>query len=1777
MIDHDDARALAAAALDFDLSVEDDQRLLAHMIGCEECRAFAEALDVDARAIGGLVSEDAPAGLRARILDAVPAAAAAEPAPDLFVAAMPRPPRPHGAFGSIPRRYRGPLAISAAATIAVALIGGTLVWRPSLSGAPIAGGASASPIGPVGSGAPGSSRDPASPVPTVEPGSRLAASPWTQVADLTADDAATGVVGVASGFVLRMLDGTPANEAAKRLTVQPPIAFRIDPDADGKTVRITPTEPLTPGAAYRFSLAAADGHEVGTWAFQAHRPLRVIGTVPGDQESGVPRDTGIEVAFDQDGVVDAESHVSISPSVDGRFEQHGRTLAFVPASPLSPATIYTVTVSPGVAVGATDQRLEEGFTFRFETAADGPAGGSPTFQFSDELFESSTSDRPIVALWAFQSNEDEENPVPPPTSAPLEIYRIDGLDAAIDAYRDIRAFPRWSRHTSTSLISTTGLTQVLTLDARLQDSDGVLWTELPERLSAGWYLIHLPSPTRPIQAMLQVTDIASYLVVSDTKTLVWVNDLATRAALPGAAIAASGTDLGRTGADGTLVTTTLAALRPEPQGTCALPCVALITVRDGDRSAFVPASEPSDAEGKDIGWGQGQDDSLRYWHAFYTDRSLYRSTDTVNAWGVVRDRDSGNVPDEVTIALTADDVDGGAGPALVTKTVKPNATGAFTSSIAIDALPMGSYGLEMRAGDRVIASTEFQVDRILKPAYRLDVTTGRRVYVVGDTIRVTAHATFYEGTPVPGIALRTDGVIDGTFTTDQTGTASRRTTARIRDRGEDELGPEVQSISVAPAGAEEGEITASSREVVVFPSLWTIGGTATNRDGRVRVNATLSRIARDRLERQVAAGEDPWSLDPAGAPIPGRTVSLTFSDIITNRQPTGTRYDFIERKVVPTYGYSTSEHVVETIRVKTDSKGRFTASIPAADGHAYRVRATVKDTDGHTARWIESVGDPGDEESTDRGPMLTLTDDPDATDRTFGVGDVIDLQMTDPTAAGEGASDRYLFTTAQRGLREVVVQDSSRFRTTFGRSAPPGLRIDAVRFNGSRYSATTTFQASFRTSDRALTVNLSTDRARYAPGADARLEVTTRDRSGDPVAATVVLRAVDEKLTTLGGAVAADPLADLYGFVDAGIRVVYRSHHPPRGGPFEGGDTTGGGRDDFRDTILFRSVETGADGHASVTMRLSDDLTSWRVSASAIGARLSAGEGSILVPVGLPFFVDATIAPEYLVSDRPEIGLRAFGSALDPTSRVRFGVDSDSLGLHVSGLTADAFETKHVRLPALALGRHVVTITARTGTGASARVDRLTRTFTVIGSRLERTRTTYRELTGPSHIEGGGGLTEVTVSDAGVGRYAPLTIGIADTGSARLENALAASLAGSLAQSRFAASGTGVDPFDGDAYQTPDGGLSLVPYASSDVEASVLAALVGPQGFDTAGLRSYLATVAGDPKETRERRNFALAGLAGLRASVLPELRGAAADPDLTIRERLLLGIGAAALGDATTAHAIAAVLTEGYGEAIGDQARLRVGSHVADTSQATALMAMLAAANDDPLAPRFWAYVEANPDEDATYALHAAGFAQAMETHAPATPASFAYVVDRERHVVHLDPGATFRLIVTEQQVATLTLEPLEGDIAIVTSWQEPVVVESLERDPDITIERLVEPAGAIGSDDLVRVTLDVSVDASAPAGCHPVVETVPSGLVAVGNLQGWITDEEGETQQRAMSLPYRRSGQRLEFCYSGAPLWYVARVVTRGTYTWEPAIVASRTGPDRAAWTASASIEIR
>ena len=178
--------------------------------------------------------------------------------------------------------------------------------------------------------------------------------------------------------------------------------------------------------------------------------------------------------------------------------------------------------------------------------------------------------------------------------------------------------------------------------------------------------------------------------------------------------------------------------------------------------------------------------------------------------------------------------------------------------------------------------------------------------------------------------------------------------------------------------------------------------------------------------------------------------------------------------------------------------------------------------------------------------------------------------------------DRFLYIVAQRGLRSAAVSTSPSSSAPSRPRTRPRIFVMGVRFTGSTYAPKAAAWADFDTTERELAVTVTADRARYRPGEDATLTITTRDAAGRPVAASVILQAVDEKLFAMGRASVPDPLDRLYAPVDSGIVRLTSTHQVPvNAGPEgEGGDTTAYQRSDFRDTVAFRALATDASGRA---------------------------------------------------------------------------------------------------------------------------------------------------------------------------------------------------------------------------------------------------------------------------------------------------------------------------------------------------------------------------------------------------------------------------------------------------------------------------------------------------------------------------------------------------------------------------------------------------------------------
>lgn len=161
---------------------------------------------------------------------------------------------------------------------------------------------------------------------------------------------------------------------------------------------------------------------------------------------------------------------------------------------------------------------------------------------------------------------------------------------------------------------------------------------------------------------------------------------------------------------------------------------------------------------------------------------------------------------------------------------------------------------------------------------------------------------------------------------------------------------------------------------------------------------------------------------------------------------------------------------------------------------------------------------------------------------------------------------------------------------------------------------------------RRLSVTLRSDKADYRPAQEVRLDIEVLDEAGRPAAAELTVFAVDEGVLSLTGYATPDVFSGFYGprplnvlTADSRLHVIGQRNYGEKGEASGGGGGAGLAgidlRSDFRPTAYWNpSVRSGPDGRASVSFRLPDSLSRFRLMAAAnSGRRFGSGDASVTV------------------------------------------------------------------------------------------------------------------------------------------------------------------------------------------------------------------------------------------------------------------------------------------------------------------------------------------------------------------------------------------------------------------------------------------------------------------------------------------------------------------------------------------------------------------------------------
>ncbi|MCL2387926.1 MAG: Ig-like domain-containing protein [Defluviitaleaceae bacterium] len=1611
----------------------------------------------------------------------------------------------------------------------------------------------------------------------------------------------------------------------------PPTIFR----EDNHTFLITPAIPLTANSVYVFRLAR-EGQDI-TWAFQTARQFGIISTLPRNQSVNVPVRTGIEISFSYGEGRDISDYFSISPAVEGEFIHRDSTVIFMPTSPLDYGRVYTVTIDEGV--GLTSNHV-----FSFETAIENEEqfwssrrDSNIHFSFAGRYVEFPTFAVPSVDFWLSHWGT-SRRPV-----IEFSVYQIDDRARAIEAVGQFIGIHNWAMFAFQEyLMDTTGMTQISTTTVH-ERLDGANWNEtftLPNNLPAGFYLVNAAVDDNNHQVIIQVTDIAVQVIADENRALVWVNDMNT-----GGPVNAEVFDPIRNRTFTTTeygIAVVERGLTAAEHLIVRAGGVESVVFMTGFQSFFRPWFWDSsfDVEWdmpistRSWGWspwGGNQTANNQYWTALQLDRTLFQRNDTLSLWGFVQNRHRNENINHVTVVLSQHswwhmpDTD-----TLLTQNI-PVAYGAFSGEIRLPHLDTGSYEITIYHGDIMLRSMVFSVQDYVTPPYQLIVSADRVAIFAGDEVNFTARTQFFEGTPVPDLSLNYN--LSGHELN-----VSRWGTARTDSDGN-------VSWSARPAAANssvQGQRTLSFWADATLPE---IGHVHQHESVRVFVNdirvrprasregrdATLSidihNITLDRLNDGTAEHHN----DFLDTPRASHSVSVEIVELYWERVRDGQFYDHVTREVIPRYRHVLRETTLERFDMTTNAEGfaERNFQVPDRERRSYEARITTRDGNGRTIRHNAFIG-------RDWTSFFRNADDTrlflyGGNDEGYALGDQIELTImrgAEPVAQGN-----FLFVVVADGILSYHI-GTNPLNITFGEQHVPNAQVFAYHFNGHTFNTGGAMSQRLRYNPegRELIINIEICQESYRPGDTPTFTITTTDLTGRPRAANVNISLVDEALFSLMD-YTVDTLAMLYANINDTLRFSLATHstfvsegrdtddvaedaewsmslNSAGGRAFASADMAmapqaaivaesevlragamygaGAGEDTrirarFEDTAVFASTRTNAQGRATITFPLPDNVTSWRVTASAISDDLYAGNSVSNVRVTLPMFVHYTLNNVFLVGDVPTIGVNAFGTSLTGGEEVTFTVwGENAQGERTETRTATGVAFERVNIPLWEKSEEGFgTIVVRAEVAGYS--DAVRHEFQVLNShRLIDTAVFYNDVTSSTvFATNDTGLTNITFTDQGRGQFLDSLFGLRHTwwSGARLEALVARREANILIRQHFpdvrlfGEAGN----FNVREYQQECGGIAVLPHAEAELEVTVMLIPFIQNDVNIPALRNYLRNIA--DTSTTDNRMMALYGLAMLNEPVLMELQRYVSLDNLSVRNTAYLALGFAALGETQTAHGLYTERIAPHIQRIAPYYRVDVGANRLEIVNTTSITALLAAQLGMPESMGLHNYASAarvsmaqprnrqRHDNMQVNIERLKFITHEIENHT-GTTASITYRLFGETVTRELGHGGQFTLRIPAQSMNEFSIVSTTGEVSAVSIIRVPLEdMETIEN--DITVRRQFFRAGTntaattFAQDELVRVQITVNYSARDLSGMYVITDFLPAGLVLVQNSavirstnsgsnyvwRAWATTEG----QRVTFFDHNTSSRRVQTYY------YYARVINAGTFRAEGTIVQS------------------
>jgi alpha-2-macroglobulin len=676
-----------------------------------------------------------------------------------------------------------------------------------------------------------------------------------------------------------------------------------------------------------------------------------------------------------------------------------------------------------------------------------------------------------------------------------------------------------------------------------------------------------------------------------------------------------------------------------------------------------------------------------------TDRTIYRPGQTVYFKGILREDDDAHYSlptseNDVTVMIYDS-----FGNIVYEETLTINDMGTIHGELALgDEAGLGGYSIEATYQDSYF-STSFQVAEYRKPEFQVSVETDKAEYVQDDKVNVTALATYYFGGPVANAEVRysvlsadymfryagkgwwdfTDYdysrqgeyfgsygelVAEGTGTTDAEGRITFSVDADIAEY----VSSQLLTIEATVTDINDQEVS-SRTEAVVHKGLYYIGVRPARYVGQVDKRSDVELLTVD------------WDSEP----VPNQEVQVVFNEhnwYSVRKQAEDGQY----------YWDSTVEDIpVFTTTVTTDKEGMGTVGFTPDKGGVYKIVTSGMDEDEHEIRSSTYMWISGRryinwrQENNDRLDLVT-------DQREYEVGDTATILIPHPY---QGEVEALI--TIERGhiyrhWVQTLETNSDQLEIPITEDMLPNVFISVVIVKGEdETNPLPSFKMGYaelpiNVSEKELQIALEPDKQaddHYQPGESVTYDILVTDNEGAPVEAELALSLVD--LSVLSLADQPQSIVDQFwrerglavstasGLTLSAERVNLAVAPAAKGGGGGMGDEFGVVRREFPDTAYWNPVvTTDADGEASVSVKLPDNLTTWRLSAWGATAATTVGQSQVDI-VSTKNLLVRPVAPRFfVVGDQVELST-VVNNNTDASLDVEVAFEAEGLNVEDDG------------------------------------------------------------------------------------------------------------------------------------------------------------------------------------------------------------------------------------------------------------------------------------------------------------------------------------------------------------------------------------------------------------------------------------------------------------------------------------------------------------------------------